>query len=115
MPSRTVTVPNPRGLHARASARFVKTAAAHDAVVTVTRGETTIDGKSIVSLLFLAAAKGTRITIRTSGPEADSALSALCDLVENGLGDPDGGGRAAGKAPKRNRERDGVPPARRSE
>lgn len=89
MPSRTVAVRNPRGLHARASARFVKTAAAHDAVVTVTKDETTIDGKSIVSLLFLAAAQGSRITIRTSGPEAGPALSALVRLVEGGLGDPE--------------------------
>lgn len=106
MPSRTVTVPNPRGLHARASARFVKTAAAHDAVVTVTRGETTIDGKSIVSLLFLAAAKGTRITIRTSGPEADSALAALCRLVETGLGDPESRGRPDEDDRTRNRAPD---------
>lgn len=106
MPSRTVTVPNPRGLHARASARFVKTAAAHDAVVTVTRGETTIDGKSIVSLLFLAAAKGTRITIRTSGPEAASALAALCRLVETGLGDPESRGRPDGDDRTRNRAPD---------
>lgn len=115
MPSRTVTVPNPRGLHARASARFVKTAAAHDAVVTVTRGETTIDGKSIVSLLFLAAAKGSRITIRTSGPEADSALAALCELVESGLGDPDDRERAAGKDRKRGPAGDPVPADRRDE
>lgn len=89
MPARTVVVGNPRGLHARASARFVKTAVAHDAVVTVTKGDTTIDGKSIVSLLFLAAAQGSRLTIRTSGPEARAALSALVRLVEGGLGDPE--------------------------
>lgn len=117
MPTRTVTIPNPRGLHARASARFVKTAAAHDAVVTVTRGETTIDGKSIVSLLFLAAAKGSRITIRTSGREADSALAALCALVESGLGDPDNDGppRPAGKDRKRSPDGGPVPAERGSE
>ena len=58
MPERVVLVTNPLGMHARAAARFVKTATRYDAVVTVTRGETTIDGKSILGLLFLAAAKG---------------------------------------------------------
>ena len=76
------------GMHARAAARFVKTAARYDAVVTVTRGETTIDGKSILGLLFLAAAKGSRLRIQTSGPEAGPALEALARLVDDGMGDP---------------------------
>ena len=75
-------------MHARAAARFVKTAARYDAIVTVTRNETTIDGKSILGLLFLAAGAGSRITIRTSGPEAVEALEALTRLVRNGIGDP---------------------------
>lgn len=75
-------------MHARAAARFVKTAARYDAVVTVTRGETTIDGKSILGLLFLAAAKGSRLRIHTSGREAEPALEALTRLVNDGIGDP---------------------------
>ena len=83
-------------MHARAAARFVKTAARYDAIVTVTRGETTIDGKSILGLLFLAAAQGSRIRIRTSGPEAAAALQALSRLVQEGMGDPPASGNAAG-------------------
>jgi phosphocarrier protein len=98
VPERVVLVNNQLGMHARAAARFVKTAARYDAVVTVTRGETTIDGKSILGLLFLAAAKGSRLRIQTSGPEAAPALEALTRLVDDGIGDPpepgtDGTGR----------------------
>lgn len=88
MPERVVLVRNQLGMHARAAARFVKTASRYDAVVTVTRGETTIDGKSILGLLFLAAAKGSRLRIHTSGREAEPALEALARLVNDGIGDP---------------------------
>ena len=88
MPERVVLVTNQLGMHARAAARFVKTAARYEAVVTVTRGETTIDGKSILGLLFLAAAKGSRLRIHTSGREAGAALEALARLVQDGIGDP---------------------------
>ena len=92
MPERVVLVTNQLGMHARAAARFVKTAARYEAVVTVTRGETTIDGKSILGLLFLAAAKGSRLRIHTSGREAGPALEALTRLVQDGIGDPPGSG-----------------------
>lgn len=98
MPQRVVRVTNQLGMHARAAARFVKTAARYDAVVTVTRGETTIDGKSILGLLFLAAAKGSELRINTSGPEARAALEALTRLVQGGIGDPPSP-RADGQAP----------------
>ncbi len=88
MPERVVLVTNQLGMHARAAARFVKTAARYEAVVTVTRGETTIDGKSILGLLFLAAARGSRLRIHTSGREAGPALEALTRLVQDGIGDP---------------------------
>jgi len=87
VPARRVEVTNPLGIHARPAARFVKAAAGFDAEVTVTRGGTTIDGKSILGLLFLAAAQGTRITIRTQGPEAEPALDALSGLVVDGIGE----------------------------
>lgn len=99
MPEREVQVTNPLGMHARAAARFVKTAARYDAVVTVTRGETTIDGKSILGLLFLAAAKGSRLRIHASGPEAGTALEALSRLIKNGIGDPPSSG-VDGHGPK---------------
>ena len=88
MPDRVVQVTNQLGMHARAAARFVKTAARYESVVTVTRGETTIDGKSILGLLFLAAAKGSRLRIQTSGRDAGPALDALTRLVQDGIGDP---------------------------
>lgn len=85
MPGRVVQVVNPLGVHARAAARFVKAANRFDAVVTVTHRGTTSDGKSILGLLFLAAPCGSRLVIRTSGPEADAALDALVGLVSGGL------------------------------
>ncbi len=84
---REVAISNRLGLHARAAARFVKTASRFDAVVTVTCGTTTSDGKSILGLLFLAARTGCRIRIRATGPDADAALDALTRLVRNGFGE----------------------------
>ena len=101
MPEQVVLVTNPLGMHARAAARFVKTAARYEAVVTVTRGETTIDGKSILGLLFLAAAKGSRLRIHTSGREAGPALEALARLVRGGIGDPPGSGTDGAPAGER--------------
>jgi phosphocarrier protein len=77
-----VTVSNPLGLHARAAARFVQAAARFAATVRVSSGPRVVDGKSILGLLMLAAAQGTRITIETDGADADVALAALVALVE---------------------------------
>ncbi len=85
MAEREIAITNQLGLHARAAARFVKTASRFDAVVTVTSGSTTSDGKSILGLLFLAAARGSRIRIRVSGPEREAALAALVRLVQSGF------------------------------
>ena len=89
MPEEIVSVVNPLGMHARAAARFVKTADRYRASVRVSRSGTTIDGKSILGLLFLAASEGSRLRISTSGPEAGSALRALVRLVRSGIGDPE--------------------------
>ena len=80
--SRTVTIINARGLHARASAKFVKLAAAFDAEVTVTRDGTTVDARSIMGLMMLAAGLGSTIEIAAEGPEAQPALDALVELVQ---------------------------------
>ena len=80
--SRTVEIVNQRGLHARASAKFVKTAAAYDAEVTVTKDGTTVDARSIMGLMMLAAGQGAEIEIAAEGPEAAAALQALAQLVE---------------------------------
>ncbi len=77
-----VTIQNRRGLHARASAAFVKTAERFDAEVTVTKGDQRVNGGSIMGLLMLGAGPGTTLLIETEGPEAEEALEALTALVE---------------------------------
>jgi phosphocarrier protein len=80
---RTVEIANERGLHARASAKFVKLASSFDAEVKVSRDEHTVDARSIMGLMMLAAGIGSTIEITAEGPEAEAAVEALVDLVEN--------------------------------
>jgi phosphocarrier protein HPr len=83
--SRIVEICNQRGLHARASAKFVRLAGTFDATVTVSREDQTVAGTSIMGLLVLGAAPGCTIEISATGPQAGEALAALCDLVEAGF------------------------------
>ncbi|PIB95385.1 HPr family phosphocarrier protein [Caulobacter sp. X] len=83
MNSRTVEIVNERGLHARASAKFVKMASSFDAEVTVSRDGASVDARSIMGLMMLAAGIGSTIDISAEGPEAAAALEALCELVAN--------------------------------
>ncbi len=85
--SQDVPITNSRGLHARASAKFVKCAEQFDATVSVTRDGQTVPGTSIMGLLMLGAAPGTIITISTSGRQASEALQALATLVAGGFGE----------------------------
>jgi phosphocarrier protein len=87
MAARRLLIVNPLGLHARAAARFVNLASRYPCHIRVTRGPRTVDGKSILGLLLLAAARGTEITITTEGADADAALAALATLVERGFED----------------------------
>ena len=80
---RIVDIVNERGLHARASAKFVKLAASFDAEVSVSREGSTVDARSIMGLMMLAAGIGSSVEISADGPEADAALDALCALVAN--------------------------------
>lgn len=80
---RTAEIRNSKGLHARAAAKFCKTAGQFDANIRVKRGENEVSGGSIMGLMMLAASIGTSIEIRTSGPDADAAMEALCTLVAN--------------------------------
>jgi phosphocarrier protein HPr len=80
-----VTITNQRGLHARASAAFVKCVERFDAEVVVKRDEVGVNGTSIMGLMMLAAGPGTRIVIETEGPEAEEALDALTALIEQGF------------------------------
>jgi phosphocarrier protein HPr len=72
---------NQRGLHARASAKFVKCAEAFDANITVTREGQTVPATSIMGLMMLAASIGTSIDVEASGPQAEAAMDALEKLV----------------------------------
>ena len=77
-----LTIVNSLGLHARAAAKFVHTAGRFTAHIRVARGDREVDGKSIMWLLLLAAAKGSAIRISADGPDEAAAISALCALVE---------------------------------
>lgn len=85
--TRDVTIANALGLHARAAARFVQTASRFDARIRVTRGDRTVDGKSIMGILLLAASRGTVVTIDAEGPDASAALDELAALVASGFGE----------------------------
>ncbi len=80
--SREVEIINERGLHARASAKFVKLATSFDAEVSVTRDDQTVDARSIMGLMMLAAGPGANIRLDAEGPEAQAAIDALVELVE---------------------------------
>jgi phosphocarrier protein HPr len=82
-----VIIRNRLGLHARAAARFVHVASRFRAQVRVAREGRVVDGKSIMGILLLAAAHGTRIRISAEGPDGPAALTALCELVESGFGE----------------------------
>jgi phosphocarrier protein HPr len=83
MPTLTKEFPiiNQRGLHARASAKFVKCAEGFDANILVTRDGQSVPGTSIMGLMMLAASIGTSIEVEASGPQAEEAMSALENLV----------------------------------
>ena len=85
MVSRQVMVVNALGLHARAAARFVKVASRFRSQIRVTRGQHTMDGKSILGLLLLAASRGSELTIAADGPDEADAVEALGALVERGF------------------------------
>lgn len=87
MVTREVTIVNPLGLHARAAARFVRLASQYAATVRVSKGARELDGKSILGLLLLGAARGSTIVIRTEGADADLAADALASLVADGFGE----------------------------
>jgi len=80
---REAEICNSKGLHARAAAKFCKTADQFESDILVRRGDTEVSGRSIMGLMMLAAAQGTSIEITTSGIDADAAMDALCALVAN--------------------------------
>jgi phosphocarrier protein HPr len=82
-----VTISNRLGMHARAAARFVHTASRFQAQVTAARDGRSMDGKSILGILLLAAGRGAVIEIRAEGPDEVEAVQALVALVESGFGE----------------------------
>ena len=79
--TRQLLIVNERGLHARASAKFVKCAESFDADISVSRDGHTVPGTSIMGLMMLAAALGTTILVEASGPQAEAAIEALAALT----------------------------------
>ena len=86
MVSRDVAIVNPLGLHARAAAKFVHLATRFECQVRVSRENQTMDGKSIMGILLLAAARGSTLTISAEGLDEQAAVDALCHLVDSGFG-----------------------------
>ena len=85
--ARELRIVNKKGLHARASAKFVQTVERFDADVTVTRCGETVGGRSIMGLLTLGAAQGTTITVTAEGDEAEACLDAISDLIADRFGE----------------------------
>ena len=87
MTAREVTVVNQLGMHARAAAKFVHVAARFESRIVVRRQGREMDGKSIMGILLLAAARGTTVTIAADGSDELAAVDALASLVESGFGE----------------------------
>lgn len=87
MISQVLRIVNEKGLHARASAKFVEVVEAHDATAQVSRDGMTVSGDSIMGLLMLAASRGTSIEVQTSGAQAEALAAALEALVANRFGE----------------------------
>ena len=87
MTSQAVTVKNQLGMHARAAAKFVHLATRFEAKVRVARDRREMDGKSIMGILLLAAARGSTITISAEGTDEHDAVRALVALVQSGFGE----------------------------
>jgi phosphocarrier protein HPr len=87
MPEREVEIINKLGLHARASAKFTQTASGFPCDIWVSRDGRRVNGKSIMGVMMLAAARGTTIKLETSGPEEDAAMAVLVALIEARFGE----------------------------
>lgn len=83
----TITIINKLGLHARASAKFVSTAARYQSQIHVTKDSQTVNGKSIMGVMMLAANKGTTITMEINGPDEEQMTHALVQLIDNFFGE----------------------------
>ena len=89
MNEREARIVNPLGMHARPAAEFVKTANRFRSQVSVRRGDLTVNGKSIMGMMMLAAERGSTLVIAVDGEDAADALDALCELVAAGFNEMD--------------------------
>lgn len=87
MPTRTVTIVNKLGLHARATAKLVTCARAFESRVLIRKEDREVSGKSMMGLMMLAAGRGTELEIEADGPDADAALGAVCALIAERFGE----------------------------
>ncbi len=87
MTKRTVTIVNKLGMHARAAAKFVQAASHFESLIEVEYKGRTVNGKSIMGVMMLAASQGATITLLAQGPDSDAALDALCELIEGKFGE----------------------------
>jgi len=85
--SQEVIIRNRLGLHARAAAKFVHTATRYSSQIRISRDGKTMDGKSIMGILLLAAGAGTTVVISADGSDESDAIDALCRLVNGGFGE----------------------------
>ena len=82
-----ITIINKLGLHARASAKFVSTAARYQSHIEVTKDSQTVNGKSIMGVMMLAANKGSELLLEIDGPDEEKMNSALVELINNFFGE----------------------------
>ena len=87
MIERTVRIVNKNGLHARPAAEIVKLASRYQAEITLVRDDLEVNGKSIMGVMMLAAEFGSSLVLRAAGPDAEQAVSALCDLIARKFGE----------------------------
>ena len=87
MLEKKVTIINKLGLHARAAAKFVSCASRYGSVIELIKGSRTVNGKSIMGVMMLAASKGTELILRVEGEDEDVALAAIDDLIKDRFGE----------------------------
>ena len=89
MPRETIKISNKLGLHARAAAKLVQTAARFESEISLIRDAKHVNGKSIMGVMMLAAGKGVEVEIDATGADADAALTALVTLINEKFGEPE--------------------------
>jgi len=89
MIKKKIVIPNKLGLHARAAAKFVAVAAGFESTVEIAKDAKVVNGKSIMSVLLLAASQGTELTLNINGQDEEEALAALENLINNRFDEPE--------------------------